>query len=149
MEETQSEQATIKKNTWVFPVLAVMLVAGGIMFYSNNKSEPVMTIIEKTSSPSLNNESLSQTISVEGGNFFFKPNVIQVKKGETVKITFTNKDGFHDFVLEDFNVQTKQIKSGESETIEFTPTESGEFEFYCSVGNHKAQGMVGKLIVRD
>lgn len=128
-----------KKMSWLIPVIAIVVIIGGLYYANNNKPEPT----ETTKSTS----SASDTIIVEGGMFYFEPNEIRVKKGETVKITFNNKGGLHDFVLEKFNVRTKVIKVGESEVVEFTPNELGEFEFYCSVGNHRQQGMVGKLIV--
>jgi len=31
--------------------------------------------------------------------------------------------------------------------VEFTADTPGEFEYYCSVGQHRANGQVGKLIV--
>jgi len=36
---------------------------------------------------------------------------------------------------------------GKSGTVTFTPTEPGEYEWYCTVAGHKASGMVGKLTV--
>lgn len=128
-----------KKMSKLIPVIAIVVIIGGLYYANNNKPEPT----ETTKSAS----SASDTIIIEGGMFYFEPNEIRVKKGETVKITFNNKGGLHDFVLEKFNVRTKVIKAGEAEVIEFTPNELGEFEFYCSVGNHRQQGMVGKLIV--
>lgn len=32
-------------------------------------------------------------------------------------------------------------------TVSFTPSEAGEYEFYCTVAGHKASGMLGKLTV--
>ena len=92
-------------------------------------------------------ESEINTISIEGGNFYFKPNEIRVKKGEKVKIVLTSKEGIHNFVIDDFNVQTEEISDGKTTEIVFTPTQSGTFEFYCSLGNHRALGMKGSLIV--
>lgn len=89
----------------------------------------------------------SPAIAVEGGMYYFKPNVIRVKSGEEVTITFNNIEGFHDLVIDEMNVKTKQLKVGESETIEFTPDKPGTYEFYCSVGNHRAMGMKGTLVV--
>ena len=36
---------------------------------------------------------------------------------------------------------------GESLTVEFTPTQAGEYEFFCTVAGHKEAGMVGTLVV--
>ena len=146
MDEENKIEIPNKMN-WLLPTLAiVVLIVGGYFFMNNGVNETEST---QTSKPSVtsNEEIDSLAISIEGGMFYFKPNEIRVKKGETVKITFTNKEGFHDFVLDEFNVKTNQIKAGESATIEFTPDEVGEFQFYCSVGDHQAKGMVGKLIV--
>jgi len=88
-----------------------------------------------------------QAVTVEGGNFYFKPNVITVKKGEKVKVTFNNTGGMHDFVIDEFNVKTDVIKTG-STTVEFTPDRVGTFSFYCGVGMHRKMGMEGKLIVQ-
>ncbi len=89
----------------------------------------------------------SRSIEVEGGMFYYKPNEIKVKAGEKVTITFKNVEGVHDFVIDELNVKTQKIKSGETETVEFTPENPGSYEFYCSVGNHRAMGMKGTLIV--
>jgi len=89
------------------------------------------------------------TFNVTGGSFYFTPNEIRVKQGDKVKIVFTNVLGTHDFVLEAFNVRTKTIKDGESETIEFTADKKGAFEYYCSVGKgyHRMKGQIGVLLV--
>ena len=89
-----------------------------------------------------------KSFTVEGKNFAFNPSTITVKKGDKVKITFTSVGGFHDFVIDEFNVSTKQLSTGQTETVEFTADKAGTYEYYCSVGNHRAMGMVGKLIVQ-
>ena len=38
--------------------------------------------------------------------------------------------------------------AGGQSTIEFTPTESGEYQFVCTVPGHQEAGMVGTLLVR-
>jgi len=85
--------------------------------------------------------------AVTGANFTFSPAEMRVKVGDTVRITLTNAEGFHDFTLDEFKVATKQLKANEFETIEFMATKTGSFEYYCSIGSHRAQGMVGRLIV--
>jgi nitrosocyanin len=86
---------------------------------------------------------------VTGGNFSFTPNTLEVKKGDTVKITFQNKEGFHDWVIDEFQVRTKQINADEEETIQFVADKVGSFEYYCSVGKHRQMGMKGTLTVTE
>lgn len=90
-----------------------------------------------------------QVVEVEGGSFYFKPNIIRVKKGEPVKIVLNSVDMMHDLVIDELKVKTEIIQSGETTEVEFTPDTAGEFEFYCSVGQHRANGMVGTLIVEE
>ena len=37
--------------------------------------------------------------------------------------------------------------NGGQAVLEFTPTEAGEYEYYCTVAGHKEAGMVGTLVV--
>lgn len=84
---------------------------------------------------------------VNGKNFSFTPSLITVKKGDIVKITFTNSDGFHNFVIDEFNVTSKTIQSGSQDSIQFTAGKVGSFEYYCAIGSHRAMGMKGTLKV--
>lgn len=86
-------------------------------------------------------------VTVTGRNMSFDPKEIKVKKGQKVRVTFKNAQGFHDFVLDEFNVKTKQISAGQEEVVEFIADKTGTFEYYCSVGSHRQMGMTGKLIV--
>jgi nitrite reductase (NO-forming) len=88
-----------------------------------------------------------ETFTVIARNFSFSPSVITVKKGDTVKIIFKNNDGTHDLRLDDFNVGTSRIGTGQEETIQFVANKAGSFEYYCSVGNHRSMGMKGTLVV--
>ncbi len=85
--------------------------------------------------------------TVSGSNMKFEPATMKVKKGDKVMITFKNVGGFHDFVLDEFNVATKRLNAGAEEVVEFTADKAGTFEYYCSVGSHRAMGMKGTLTV--
>ena len=85
--------------------------------------------------------------TVTGTNFEFDVDEITVNEGDRVRVTFINGGGFHDWVLDEFNASTDQIQAGDSQTIEFIASQAGEYEYYCSVGSHREQGMVGTLIV--
>lgn len=88
--------------------------------------------------------------SMDLASFSFTPNVLNVKAGDKVRINLKNVGGFHDFVLDELSVASDQIQEGEETVVEFeVPTSAAgqSYEFYCSVGSHRAQGMVGTLIV--
>ena len=91
---------------------------------------------------------VTREITVTGKSFSFSPATITVKKGEHVIITFKNSGGTHDWQLDEFGAATKKLNSGEEETIEFIADKAGSFEYYCSVGNHRAMGMKGTLTVQ-
>lgn len=85
--------------------------------------------------------------TVDGDNFAFSLATMTVNKGDTVRVTFNNIEGFHDWKIDEFNVATSKLNAGGTETVEFVATEAGSFEYYCSVGSHRAMGMKGTLIV--
>lgn len=90
-----------------------------------------------------------KTVEMEAGAFYYKPNMLTVKKGEKVKIMFTAIDMMHDFVIDELQVKMPVVKSGNTGSVEFTADKVGTFEYYCSVGKHRANGQVGKLIVTE
>jgi plastocyanin len=89
-----------------------------------------------------------KSFTISGSNFAFDKKTIEVSKGDTVKITFKNSSGKHDWKIDEFNASTKILGSGEEETVEFVADKAGSFEYYCSVGSHRQMGMVGTLTVK-
>ena len=90
-----------------------------------------------------------KVVNIEAGSFYYKPNEIRVKKGEKVKVVIKSVDMMHDFVIDELSVRTKIAQAGEIVGVEIVANEVGEFEFYCSVGNHRDMGMVGTLIIEE
>lgn len=97
-------------------------------------------------SDAVNAEGVREVVIV-GDNFSFSAKTLTLKKGQKVKLTFVNSEGMHDFKLDEFGVATKKLKAGESDTVEFTPDKTGTFEAYCSIGAHRAMGMVTAVTV--
>ncbi len=147
-------------------IVAVVIVGGGFWLNSYNpKAESPETPL--TSGPSvrgaINKDEIADVgmgieqttlpapakeFVVDGGNYFYKPTSLIVKKGDTVRIIFKNTGGFHDLKIDEFAVATKKLASGAEETIEFVADKAGSFEYYCSVGTHRQMGMKGTLIVQ-
>jgi L-ascorbate metabolism protein UlaG (beta-lactamase superfamily) len=88
-----------------------------------------------------------EVFEISGKNFEFDVTEIRVQEGQTVIINFTSEQGLHDWVVNEFDASTSRVSDGESTSVTFVADQTGEFEFYCSVGNHRERGMVGTLIV--
>lgn len=89
----------------------------------------------------------TKVFKITGENFSFSQNEIRVKKGDRVKINFESVGGFHDWTVAEFNARTMRVNTGGKTSVEFFANKAGEFEYYCSVGQHRQMGMKGKLIV--
>lgn len=89
----------------------------------------------------------AQSFTLDAFNFGYSQKQLTVKQGETVTITLTNSDGFHDIVIDEFVVASEKIRTGETTSVTFVASEVGSFEYYCSVGSHRANGMFGTLVV--
>lgn len=100
--------------------------------------------------PAVNNttqDSQAVVFNLTGKNFAFSQTEIRVKEGDTVTIKFSSTEGYHDWMLDEFDAKTERVQAGDSAEVTFVAGKAGTYEYYCSVGNHRAQGMVGKLIV--
>ena len=112
------------------------------------KPETNLVVTSTTDSTKTPADSSVKSFTVVGKNFSFSPNSLTVKKGDTVKITFQNADGFHNLLIDNFKVKSASIPSGKSTNVQFIADKTGSFKFYCSVGNHRVMGMYGTLIVQ-
>lgn len=88
-------------------------------------------------------------VKVKGGNFYFQPNTITVKKGDKVEIEFESIEGAHNMIIDEFNVKSKTVSAGDDDDVEFIANTVGRFEYYCGVGDHRTKGMVGTMIVEE
>lgn len=96
------------------------------------------------------------TFEIEGVNLHYyladqqdagqNPELV-VQEGDTVRIELEVTQGFHDLVIDEFDAATEQVAAGNTTVVEFVADEAGTYEYYCSVGSHRAQGMYGTFIV--
>jgi len=83
-------------------------------------------------------------VKLVASNFEFDQKEIKVKKGQKVKLTFTNKEGMHDIEIPDLKV--KAAKAGTA--VEFVADKAGTFEYKCGIMCGTGHdGMKGNLIV--
>ena len=110
-------------------------------------------------------------ITVEATDFAYNPVSVTVPAGQPVTLTLNNTGAVeHDFVVDKINVTDVQAsdtgpaahhqmgdapeydlhffaRSGDTAVLQFTATEPGTYEIFCSIEGHKEAGMIGELIV--
>lgn len=154
----------MKSKYLIIGVIVILILAGILLVARSagkkNAAQNAMTNIPATAMPKTTasgsagasvgamTKATVKEFKVEGSNFQFVPKVLNVNQGDTVKIVFESSGGLHDFVIDAFGVKTKVIPTGASDTVQFVADKKGTFQFYCSVANHRAMGMVGTLVVQ-
>ncbi len=154
----------MQKSVLLIGIVVVVAVLGGFFFMSGKSPvQPMATPVEVEESETMvvedeqvdataeaNAMEKTTTITIDVKPFSFAPAVIEAKAGETITVTLTNSEGMHDFVIEELSVASKKLTQGQTDTFEIKIPEDAtgkSYEFYCSVGNHRQQGMVGTLKV--
>lgn len=138
-----------------FITIALMAIIG-FFVYSQSTIKPAVIdqpITNKVPAPdSIGVDEMiveNNIVEIEAGSFYYKPSTLTLKKGEKVTLRFKAVDMMHDLNVDELALKIPVTKSGNEVSIEFTPEKVGEFEYYCSVGQHRKNGQVGKLIVTE
>ncbi len=142
-------------------VIVALLVFGGRDFFSGvpkvslNPSPSVSALVslaeskkpEASSFPAVSIQAPIRDFVFTASDFKYSLSEIKVNKGDVVRIVLQNTNGTHDLRIDEFNVATKMLETGEEQMVEFVADKTGTFEFYCSVGAHRQMGMKGFLNV--
>jgi plastocyanin len=78
----------------------------------------------------------------------FSMKEIVVNEGDLVRLKITVTSGEHDFKIDEFDVYA-DTKLDEEYVVEFVADKAGEFEYYCTKPNHRANGHFGVLRVLE
>ncbi len=133
-------------KAFVIGVIILLALVGGYYVFSHSTSTATST------GNVISNSGDVKTFVIDSSHFRFYMNGVEnpdikVKEGDKVRIEFTSSEGLHDWKVDEFNAATKRVNPGASSSVEFVANKKGTFEYYCSVGQHRANGMKGKLIV--
>lgn len=132
----------------------ILLAIGAFVVVNNYKSPAAVTPVPQTVQE--NKESTNpgmaidiREISVSGSEYSYTPSSIELKEGENIKLTFKNTGSLpHNLVIDELGVTSKTISGGKEDVVEFKAAKTGSFKFYCSIGNHRKNGMEGTAIVK-
>lgn len=80
--------------------------------------------------------------------FAFEPEIIEVNKGDMVRLIVTSIDVPHGISIPEYGIN-ERLNPGEPVTIEFIADKEGSFTSFCSVFCGSGHGgMKGKIVVK-
>lgn len=136
-----------------------ILVAGmalvGLAIFAGCTTQTARTVVPATpvTTPSGSRVTSTVTYNLTMRDFSFSFNQIDATPGQTIVVNVTNSNGEHDFVIDEFGVNTGLMTSGQIQTVTFKIPDNAPlgttYEFYCSVNDHRAMGMSGFIVVKD
>lgn len=97
-----------------------------------------------------------QKVEITGGEYYFDPNYIIVKKDVPVELVIKKVSGIipHNIIIEapEAGINIRESMDTKPKAIRFTPTKIGKYEISCDkkflfFANHKKKGMEGVLEV--
>lgn len=118
-----------------------------------------------------NDEAPARAMPVSMQDIAYSNTALTASRGEHIRIELDNRGGVsHDFTIDRMPMQGLHMMGGaggddhqhmtseramhlaldrgKSGSLEFTPTEAGTYEFYCTVAGHREAGMHGTLTVQ-
>jgi hypothetical protein len=122
---------------------------------ANNEAQAGSQEAPQQSFPIANKEELPKsTIKLDVTSSSFTPNTFTVNRGQVVSLAVSNvnETTFSEiFRFDDPSLSgvVLGLAKGETKTITFNaPTKAGEYSFFSDMFDHRAQGAVGKMIVK-
>jgi len=138
----------------IIGIVLVVLVGGGMAYKASN-----------TDSRDQRANAVSQgqvreiVITLSKDRWEFKPDLIEVDQGDTVRMSFVNEDSYdHGVQIDAYGVSQRIPANSTAVVPEFVATKAGEYPFLCSVScgdgivDGKPRGhfdQVGRLIVKS
>jgi uncharacterized cupredoxin-like copper-binding protein len=121
----------------VVAVLALILATVGIIFVGDDDTPSDTT-----------GAAGSGVATVELSEFAITPAALTVPVGGSLEVTNAGSAA-HNLTVSDTDLATADLGAGESETLDLSSLEPGEYEVMCSIPGHGDAGMNGTLTVTE
>lgn len=108
----------------------------------------VLAVAAVVAAPGRADEPGRRSFEVTASRFQYEPDTLEVREGDSVRITLRSADGTHGFAIKEYKVKKAIPKGGAPVTVEFVADKAGTFTFACSeyCGSGHRQ-MKGRLVV--
>ena len=108
---------------------------------------PLLIALSLLAGPAGGGADAAETIDVVASERGFEPRVINLRKGDPVRLRLTTADREHCFALDAYRVE-KRILPGRATLVDLTPEKAGTFAFQCCIEEGAAADKEhGRLVV--
>lgn len=144
--ETQQPMRSDGNGKSLIFIIAILIILAGVGYAIwSNKTKQAAPVETTPLTSEVNSNAI--VFNITGKMFEYSIKEIRVKKGDLVTINFESTDGLHDIVNDEIGFRTEAVNPGKKTSLTFLADKTGTFEYYCSIGQHRQNGMVGKLII--
>ncbi len=113
----------------IIGILLLVLIGGGAIYKSTNKASQ-----QETANAIAQGKVREITVTATKNRWEFKPDIIEVDQGDTVRLSFVNEDSYDHGVQIDAYGVSQRIPANSTAIIpEFVATKAGDYPFICSV----------------
>jgi heme/copper-type cytochrome/quinol oxidase subunit 2 len=137
----QSATTTAASSTTHLPVPTDVVVPEAGASNTNGVAVPQ---VESAAAPGVAAKYRSFNITVQNGQF--SPSTVAVNVGDTVDLEIKAVGGTYDFTQPDLGFSAA-LPDGVVKKIQFAPSTTGKFVFYCSSCGGPTKGPVGYIVV--
>lgn len=133
---------TLLKSAAMLLALAAM-PAGGVLAGAPQKEKSQAVPVKQVTEAQVRKYNVTAR---DGG---ILPGHLRMRKGETIRITFTSRDDKYSIRFKDFDIK-ESLEPEKPVTIEISPGRAGSYEFSCArVWGVKRFGKNGTLVVTE
>lgn len=88
-----------------------------------------------------------ERVKIEASRAGFKPKVVTLRKGETVRVVLSTADDEHCFAVDALRIE-KRIVPGKTTEVDVVVDKAGTLPFYCCLEPDR-EALRGRIVVRE
>lgn len=113
-----------KSGKFIVYGIIILIAIAGLIFFINKSTGNIIQ----------NSNSEAQQITISMGNSGYTPNTITVKAGQPVEVSLDSsvRGCYRQLAIPSLGIN--KYSTSQTDTIKFTPTEKGTYQYQCGMG---------------
>lgn len=168
LSKKHTKENLIPNKRWLLkPLFLVLFSSCYLLFGSSLHTTTSSSKTNNNSTAIPLNTDIKRQLHIEATSLQYFPSIFEIQKNKPITIVFRNNDTIeHDIQIHNISYSSSEENSHQNHTstenstlhlhadakssskMILTPLKSGTYEYYCTIADHKENGMRGTLIVK-